>query len=110
MILHDAQKPNAYEVGERIRIRVEKQERVLESGLEKLTVSIGAACFPSKELGLSFQEYLLRTRIRKAMGLLESGSKSIKEVGYEVGYCRPEHFSKVFRREVAPFSTGHGKC
>ncbi len=49
LILHDAEKPSAFEVGERIRSEVEGQNIVLENRSDRLTVSVGGACFPTDE-------------------------------------------------------------
>jgi AraC-like DNA-binding protein len=53
-----------------------------------------------KEVGIGFHGYLLWIRIQKASFLLVDSVKSIKEIGYEVGFSRPEIFSKVFKRLV----------
>jgi len=53
-----------------------------------------------KEIGISFHEYILRIRIQKASLLLIGSEKSIKEISYEVGFSRPEIFSKAFKRLV----------
>ena len=51
-----------------------------------------------KEVGLPFQKYLSMIRIQKATLLLIEPHKSIKEVSFEVGFSRPEFFSKTFKR------------
>jgi len=51
-----------------------------------------------QELGIPFQEYLFEIRIQKAKNLLVHSEKSIKEIGYDTGFCRPEFFSRVFKR------------
>ena len=53
-----------------------------------------------KELGIGFHTYLSQYRIQKASLLLVSSFKSIKEIGYEVGFNRPEIFSKTFKRLI----------
>jgi AraC-like DNA-binding protein len=52
------------------------------------------------EIGLSFHEYMVRYRVQKAMLLLVETEKSVKQVGYEVGFSCPEAFSKAFKRRV----------
>jgi len=51
-----------------------------------------------KELGISFRKYLIKVRIQRAIILLSNTEKSIKEIGYEVGFNSPELFSKTFNR------------
>jgi transcriptional regulator GlxA family with amidase domain len=51
-----------------------------------------------KEIGISFQKYLLRVRIHRAAGLLARSEKSVKEIGYEAGFNHPEVFCKTFKR------------
>ncbi|HEX9757750.1 MAG TPA: AraC family transcriptional regulator [Nitrospiria bacterium] len=51
-----------------------------------------------QELGVPFQEYLFEIRIQKAKHLLLQSEKSVKEISYDTGFCRPEFFSRVFKR------------
>lgn len=51
-----------------------------------------------KEIGISFRKYILIIRIQKASALLVKSNKSIKEIGFEVGFKRPEVFSKAFKQ------------
>lgn len=51
-----------------------------------------------EQLELSFHEYLLRARLKKAIRLLVYTYDPIKEVGYRVGFVRPQQFSRVFTR------------
>ncbi len=51
-----------------------------------------------KDLGIPFHEYLLRIRIQIAFFLLTRSEKSIKEISYDLGFSRPEIFSKAFKR------------
>ena len=53
-----------------------------------------------KELGVPFREYILKIRIKEARFLLVQSIKSIKEIGYEVGFSNPEVFSKSFKRQI----------
>ncbi len=39
-------------------------------------------------------------RMEKARRLLRETSKSVIEVGLDVGYSSPSHFAQIFRREV----------
>ncbi len=47
VILHHAETQNTYNVGERIRDRVENYNFSLKNSPHKRTVSVGGACFPS---------------------------------------------------------------
>ena len=44
-------------------------------------------------------ELLRKARLAKAKRLLESRSKSVSEVAYEVGFSTPSYFSKCFKEE-----------
>lgn len=48
--------------------------------------------------GLTFQDYVLRFRIREACRLLKNPAAEIAEVGFLVGFNDPSYFAKVFRR------------
>lgn len=50
--------------------------------------------------GFSPSRYFIRLRMEKARQLLRETSKSVIEVGFDVGYSSPSHFAQVFRREV----------
>jgi signal transduction histidine kinase/DNA-binding response OmpR family regulator len=43
-------------------------------------------------------EYIRLARLQRAMELLQAGAGSVSEVGYEVGFSSPAHFSTVFSR------------
>lgn len=49
--------------------------------------------------GASVVELLRKARLSKAKRLLESRSKSVSEVAYEVGFSTPSYFSKCFKEE-----------
>lgn len=48
--------------------------------------------------GLTFQEYLIRFRLREAGRLLKNPNAQVSEVAYLVGFNDPSYFTKVFRR------------
>lgn len=50
--------------------------------------------------GLSPSRYFIRLRMQRARHLLATTSRSVIDIGLEVGYSSPGHFSQVFRREV----------
>jgi AraC family transcriptional regulator len=48
--------------------------------------------------GMAPHQYVTRERITLAQQLIRETSRSLIEVGLEVGYTSPSHFAKVFRR------------
>lgn len=50
--------------------------------------------------GLSPSQYFIGLRMAQARQLLLETPRSIIDIGLEVGYSSPSHFSQVFRREV----------
>jgi AraC-like DNA-binding protein len=48
--------------------------------------------------GLTPTKYIRVIRLQKAKNLLAQG-KTIKEVSYEVGFQKPEYFSKMFKKQ-----------
>lgn len=63
-------------------------------------------------LGVSAKTYIINRQLRQACELLLSTTRSIAEVGQEVGIPDPYHFSKLFRRyrRVSPsvYRQNHG--
>lgn len=53
-----------------------------------------------REQGMTFSRYLLEYRIRRACDLLSAAHRSVKEVGYDVGFNDAAYFSRTFRRCV----------
>lgn len=51
-----------------------------------------------QETGMTFIEYVMETRIKKAMELLLSTKAKSYEVAFRVGYQDPHYFSNVFKR------------
>ena len=52
-----------------------------------------------KETGMNFVEFVTKLRIQEAKHLLEAGMK-MYEVSIQIGYENPEHFSRVFKKNV----------
>jgi AraC-like DNA-binding protein len=48
--------------------------------------------------GITFSEYLLEVRIRKAIELLSRSTASVTGACYEVGFRDPSYFSRIFKR------------
>jgi len=53
-----------------------------------------------KEKQTTFLEYLTTVRIQHAKPLLADARFRIYQVGQEVGYSNPEHFTKIFKKAV----------
>jgi two-component system response regulator YesN len=51
-----------------------------------------------KHIGCSPLQHVHRLRIQHAVVLLRQSKKSVKEIGFAVGFKRPEAFSKAFKR------------
>lgn len=49
-------------------------------------------------LGESPGQYMVRRKINRAIVILKTTPKSIKEVSYDLGFQNPYHFSRVFKR------------
>ena len=54
----------------------------------------------SKEVGITFSEYLKNTRIKHAIFLIEQGITSVKNIAILSGYRDPLYFSKIFQQTV----------
>ena len=50
--------------------------------------------------GMTPLQFITRQRITRAQQLIRETSRSLIDVGMEVGYTSPSHFAKVFRRVV----------
>lgn len=48
--------------------------------------------------GMTIGQYLTQTRLEKAKELLTNPGRKACEVGYDVGYDSPSHFSRLFKR------------
>jgi signal transduction histidine kinase/DNA-binding LacI/PurR family transcriptional regulator/DNA-binding response OmpR family regulator len=68
-------------------------------------------CF-STEVGITPTSYLNRYRVKIAAQLLDASSKSITEIGFEVGFASNAYFSRVFLKEkgVSPRDYLHRKA
>lgn len=51
-----------------------------------------------KELGVNFIDYLTKVRMEQAKTMLKSGSMSIKEICFQIGYNDPNYFSRLFKK------------
>lgn len=53
-----------------------------------------------KNIGLSFNEYLLNIRISNAMKLLKNTTLSVADISEKVGYFDVDYFSKIFKQNT----------
>lgn len=53
-----------------------------------------------REVGISFQQYLQKTRIEHGCRLLAETRLSITQIAQELGYSDTKHFGKLFRKTV----------
>ncbi len=51
--------------------------------------------------GLTFQEYVLRFRVREACRLLQNPTAEISDVAHLTGFNDPSYFGKIFRRYMS---------
>ena len=59
----------------------------------------------SKVAGVTFTDFVSRTRIEKAKNLMLNPNLRIGEIGYEVGFQSLTHFNRVFKRIVGESPT-----
>ncbi len=94
-------KPEEQEFLNKVIAEVEKNLNNTAFDVEQLCRSIGLSQPQTyrkiKALtDLSISEFMRNIRLKKAARMLASGSKSISEVAYEVGFNDPNYFSKCF--------------
>jgi AraC-like DNA-binding protein len=58
-----------------------------------------------KATGLTFTDYLARTRIERAKNLLLNPNARVSEVAYDCGFVSLTHFNRVFKRVVGKSPT-----
>ena len=74
-----------------------------EVSLKQVAASVNTSAFYfckmfKQATGLTFTEYLARTRVEKVKNLLLNPHKRISEVAYETGFQSLSQFNRVFRR------------
>jgi AraC family transcriptional regulator len=60
--------------------------------------------------GMTPHQFVTRERMLRAQQLIRETSRSLIEIGLEVGYRSPSHFAQVFRREVGVAPTRFRKA
>lgn len=53
-----------------------------------------------KETGKSAQEHIQLKMINRAKNLIYDSNKSISEIAYELGFKYPQHFTRMFKKQV----------
>jgi len=53
-----------------------------------------------KATGMTFTEFVSRTRMEKAKNLLLNPNLRVSEIGYEIGFQSLTHFNRVFKKMV----------
>lgn len=51
-----------------------------------------------KATGITFQEFVIRARIKEACRLMRNPSATISDIAYTVGFNDPSYFGRIFRR------------
>jgi AraC family transcriptional regulator len=55
-------------------------------------------------------QFVTRERITRAQQMIRATSRSLIEIGLEIGYTSPTHFAQVFRRVVGIMPTEFRKA
>jgi AraC-like DNA-binding protein/ligand-binding sensor protein len=63
-----------------------------------------------KATGLTFTDYLARTRIERAKNLLLNPHVRVSEVAYDCGFISLTHFNRIFKRMVGKSPTGYRRA
>ena len=50
-------------------------------------------------IGINFNKYITKRRIKEAVLMLENKNISINDLAFEIGYNEPSYFCKVFKKE-----------
>jgi len=97
--------------GERHRSIIEQAKDYIDGSLAlDINLNIAAEkfylspCYFSylfkKEMGINFNEFLIKKRIERSKYLLKNVKKNVSDVALEVGYKDSSYFSVVFKKRV----------
>jgi len=90
------------------KIIQENRENSLSLGHMAKTLNVSTFYFCKmfkKATGLTFTDYVARTRIERAKGLLLNPNARISEVAYDAGFESITHFNRVFKRVLGQSPT-----
>ena len=83
----------------------EIEENYMTEDISLNTVSVKVGMSPSyfssvfsKEMGMTFVEYLTEVRMNKAKELIMCSPMKMSEIAFEVGYRDPHYFSYIFKK------------
>ena len=113
--------PNAQNLSRRNALPAFKLHRVTdlmeanlseEFSLTRLAAEAGMSDYHfsrlfKKATSLSPSQYFIRLRMARARRLLLESTRSVIEIGMDVGYSSPSHFAQIFRREVGVSPTDY---
>ena len=54
--------------------------------------------FFKKQTGITFSDYVMNVKMRKAKALLQDPLNQIQDVAYEIGYENPKNFTRAFKK------------
>lgn len=93
-------------IDDRLSERISLHEVAETSGLTTFAFSRAF----KKELGITFQEYLIRSRIDKAQQLLGNPRLSVTDVAGAAGFGDLSHFIRTFRKYVGSSPSAYRKA
>lgn len=56
-----------------------------------------------QHMGQSFNAYLLKIRMEKALEYIEDPTIKVNEIAYKIGYANPSHFSRAFKQYTGSY-------
>ncbi len=69
----------------------------VQDAAEEINLSVKYfSSYFKRHVGMSFNEYIYRTRVSHAMDMLDYTNMSMKEICYETGFVSSAHFTKTF--------------
>jgi AraC family transcriptional regulator len=102
--------PPAYRGGLPIRQLRKVEDYIAEHLAEEISIETLAALVDlsgshfahvfKETTGMTPLQFITRQRVTRAQQLIRETSRSLIDVGLEVGYASPSHFAQVFRRVV----------
>lgn len=85
--------------------KVTETEAARRCGMKRFSFSHGF----HEVFGVTFREYLMRTRIGEAQRLLIEGGRSITEIAFASGFTDGSYFARTFRRYMGVLPSEYGR-